>query len=70
MAPIAQQIAQMVEILPEADQALAFEVVKKLVLAWDPDYTKATPAEHTAMEQAVKELDAGKYVTDSAINWD
>ena len=61
MAPIAQQIAQMVEILPEADQALAFEVVKKLVLAWDPDYTKATPAEHTAMEQAVKELDAGEY---------
>jgi hypothetical protein len=70
MAPIAQQIAQMVEILPEADQVLAFEVVKKLVLAWDPDYTKATPAEHTAMEQAVKELDAGEYVTDSAINWD
>ena len=70
MAPIAQQIALMVEILPEADQALAFEVVKKLVLAWDPDYTKATPAEHTAMEQAVKELDAGEYVTDSAINWD
>ena len=70
MAPIAQQIAQMVEILQEADQALAFEVVKKLVLAWDPDYTKATPAEHTAMEQAVKELDAGEYVTDSAINWD
>ena len=70
MAPIAQQIAQMVEILPEADQALAFEVVKKLVLAWDPDYTKAIPAEHTAMEQAVKELDAGEYVTDSAINWD
>ena len=59
MAPIAQQIAQMVEILPEADQVLAFEVVKKLVLAWDPDYTKATPAEHTAMEQAVKELVAG-----------
>ena len=70
MAPIAQQIAQMVEILPEADQALAFEGVKNLVLAWDPDYTKATPAEHTAMEQAVKELDAGEYVTDSAINWD
>ena len=70
MAPIAQQIAQMVEILPEADQVLAFEVVKKLVLAWDPDYTKATPAEHTAMEQAVKELDAGEYVTDSAIKWD
>ena len=29
MAPIAQQIAQMVNILPEADQALALELVKK-----------------------------------------
>lgn len=70
MAPIAQQIAQMVEILPEADQTLAFELVKKLVLAWDPDYTKATPAEHAAMEKAVKELEDGEYVTASAINWD
>lgn len=65
MAPIAQQIAQMVNILPEADQALALELVKKLVLAWDPDYTKATPAEHAA-----RELEAGEYVAENAINWD
>jgi len=44
MAPLAQQIANMVDMLPETDQALAFELVKKLVLAWDPDYTKLTPA--------------------------
>lgn len=68
--PISQQIAQMVDILPDADQALAFELIKKLVLAWDPDFTKATPAERAAMEQAVKELDAGEYVTDDQINWD
>ena len=43
MAPISQQIAQMVDMLPETDQTLAFELVKKLVLAWDPDYTRATP---------------------------
>ena len=36
MAPIAQQIAQMVNILPEADQALALELVKKLVLGLGP----------------------------------
>ena len=70
MAPIAQQIAQMVNILPEADQALALELVKKLVLAWDPDYTKATPAEHAAMEHAARELEAGEYVAENAINWD
>lgn len=70
MAPIAQQIAQMVDMLPETDQTLALELVKKLVLAWDPDYTKATPAEDAAMEEAVREMEAGDYVPDSAINWD
>ena len=70
MAPIAQQIAQMVDMLPETDQALALELVKKLVLAWDPDYTRATPSEDAAMEQAVREMETGDYVLDSAINWD
>lgn len=70
MAPIAQQVAQLVDMLPQADQVLALELMKKLVLAWDPDYTKATPSEDAAMEQAVRELGAGDYVPDSAINWD
>ena len=70
MAPIAQQIAEMVDMLPEADQTLALELVRKLVLAWDPDYTRATPSEEAAMEQAIKEMEAGEYVPDSAINWD
>ena len=70
MAPIAQQVAQMVEMLPEDDQILAFAMVRKLVLAWDPDYTKATPEEDAAMKQAIKELTAGDYVLDSEINWD
>ena len=58
------------DMLPESDQSLAFELVKKLVLAWDPDFTKATPEEREAMEQALAELDAGEYVTDDEINWD
>jgi len=70
MAPISQQIAQMVDMLPETDQALALELVKKLVLAWDPDYTRATPTEDAAMEQAIREMEAGDYVLDGAINWD
>ena len=70
MAPIAKQIADMVEILPEQDQTLAFELVKKLVLAWDPDYTKLTPAEAQRVDQAANEIAAGDYVLDSAVNWD
>ena len=70
MAPIAQQIASMVEMLPEADQALAYTLVKKLVLAWDPDYTKLTSSEAEAVARAEAEMDAGEYVTDDEIDWD
>ena len=69
MAPIAQQIANMVDMLPEQDQALALELVKKLVLAWDPDYTKTAPAEKLQIDRAATEIAAGNYVSDSAINW-
>jgi len=69
MAPIAQQIAHMVDMLPESDQALAFELVKKLVLAWDPDYTRVTPAEKYQLDIAAAEMAAGDFVLDSAIDW-
>ena len=70
MAPIAQQIADMVDMLPEKDQALAFELVKKLVLAWDPDFSKVTPAEKAEIDKAAAELEAGENLTDQAVNWD
>lgn len=70
MAPIAQQIADLVDMLPEPDQVLAFELVKKLVLAWDPDFTKLTPAEREKLDQAAAEMEAGDYVPHSAVNWD
>lgn len=66
---LAQKVAQMVEILLKEDQALAFAMVRKLVLAWDPEYTKATPEEDSAMNQAVKELLSGDYALDSEIDW-
>ena len=69
MAPISQQIAQMVDILPATDQTLAFELVKKLVLAWDPDFTKATAEEDAAMTRAIAEIEAGDFVPHNAINW-
>lgn len=70
MAPIAQKIADMVDMLPENDQTLAFEVIKKMVLAWDPDFTKMTPAEQAQIDEAAAEIEAGNYVPESAVNWD
>lgn len=70
MAPISQQIASMVEMLPETEQGLAFELVKRLVLAWDPDFTKVTPSEALELKQAEAEFDNGETVDHDEINWD
>lgn len=70
MSNTAQQAAAMIDLLPESDQLLAFELIKKLVLAWDPDFTKVTPEEAKALEQAEKNFENGEYYKDSDINWD
>ena len=49
--------------IPEAD-------AKKIVIAWDPDYTKVTPAERAELERAQKEIENGETVSHDAINWD
>lgn len=69
MSDIATRIAKMLDILPEADKELAYAMVKKLVLAWDPDFTKVTPEEAASLEQAMKEVESGDFVGHDAINW-
>ena len=42
MSTATKEMIDLMEILPESDQNLALELVRKLVLAWDPDFTKLT----------------------------
>ena len=70
MGNTAQKIAGMVDILPENDQMLAYELIKKLVLAWDPDFTKVTPQEAQALAEAEENFRNGEYVTMDEVNWD
>jgi len=44
--------------------------VKRLVLAWDPDFTKVTPTEAIMLEQAEANFARGDVVPDDAINWE
>ena len=62
MAPITKQITDMIDMLPEQEQSLAYELIKRLVLAWDPDYTKVTPVEAEAIELAYAEYERGETV--------
>ena len=52
MSEKTMQIAEMIDMLPEQDQLLAYDIIKKLVLAWDPDDTKLTPQERRELEEA------------------
>ena len=66
MSEKTMQIAEMLDMLPEQEQDFAFELIKKLVIAWDPDFTKATPKERKALEEA----ENSGYVSESEIDWD
>jgi len=70
MSTIAKQITEMVGMLPDKEQSLAFELVKRLVLAWDPDYTKTTPSEAALHDAAMEAYRRGEYVRHEDIKWD
>lgn len=66
MSEKTMQIAEMVDMLPEQDQNLAYELIKKLVLAWDSDFTKVTPSERKQIDEA----ENSGYISESEIDWD
>jgi len=63
------QIAEMLEMLPEEERDFACEVLYKLVLAWDPDYTKLTISEEKRIEKARQRAAAGQYFKAGEIDW-
>ena len=66
---IREGIEKLLLIPPEAEQNLAYEFVKRIVLAWDPDYTKVTPAERASLERAEQEFQNGEFFTEEEIDW-
>ena len=66
MSTIAMDTARMIDMLPLEDQHFAYEFVKKLVLAWDPDFTKVTPEEAAHIKVAEK----SGFIDEGEIDWD
>lgn len=67
MSTATKQAIELLEMLPANDQDFALEFIKKLVLAWDPDFTKLTPAERASLEEAMADLET---VSHDKIDWD
>lgn len=70
MSVTIKEAMDLLEILPESEQKFALAFIKKLVLAWDPDFTKVTSAERLELEEAQKEIESGEIVSHNDINWD
>ena len=70
MSTTTKQAINLMELLPESEQNFALEFIKKLVIAWDPDVTKVTPAERAKLEEAQREIENGETISHDAINWD
>ena len=67
---VVQETTNLLNMLPKNDQDLAYELVKKLVLAWDPDYTKVTPSERARLEEAEANIAKGETVDYDDLDWD
>ena len=65
-----KEAINLMEILPESDQNFALEFIKKLVLVWDPNYTKVTPEERKALEEIERDIAENGTISHNAINWD
>ena len=65
MSNIAMDAARLLDMLPDEDKSFAYEFIKKLVRAWDPDFTKVTPEEAARIDAAEK----SGFVADSDIDW-
>lgn len=66
MSSIAMEAARLIDALPEADKVFAYEFIKKLVLAWDPDFTKVTAEEAKKIEDA----ENSGYIDEDNIDWE
>ena len=66
MSNMAIDAARMMDMLPDEDKTFAYEFIKKLVKAWDPDFTKVTPEE----AQRIRAAEESGFVVDSDIDWD
>jgi len=64
-----REITTMLEMLPQQEQDFACEVVRKLIIAWDSDFTKLTAHEAVELKLAHIQAAKGEVFADNDIDW-
>lgn len=70
MSERTKELFQIVDSLPETEKNLIDEMIRRVILAWDPDFTKLTPEEAAVLRQSEQERETGEVFSESDINWD
>ena len=65
MSAVKTQLVNLIDCLPEQEQLLIYEIVKRFI----PDDV-ATPADLAAIAKANAEFERGEYVRHEDIDWD
>lgn len=66
MTKLIADTVKLMQMLPESEQVFAHKFIKKLVLAWDPDFTKLTEEE----AERLKKAESSGYISADEIDWD
>ncbi|MCQ2506864.1 MAG: hypothetical protein MJ113_06805 [Lachnospiraceae bacterium] len=64
LKPTTLQTAALLDILPDEDISIVNALVKKLIIAWDPDFTKVTAKEKELLEKSDIEMKNGDFISE------
>lgn len=70
MSTLTANTIEIMNALPLEDQELLYSMAKKLIKAWDPDFTKLTSSEADELKAIIDEMSNGEFVTEDEIEWD
>ena len=45
------------------------ELIRRIIMAWDPDFTKLAPEEAAVLRQSEQERENGEVFSENDINW-
>lgn len=58
------QTAELLDILPDEDISMVKKLIKKLIIAWDPNFTKVTEREKEILEKSDSEMKNGDFISE------
>lgn len=69
MSEQTRELFQIVDTLPDTEKRLIDELIRRVIIAWDPDFTKLTPEEAAVLRQSEQEIENGEVFSESDIDW-